>query len=448
MMWHLVHSSWILHVSCNKRRVACIAALLSSVLHTSVFSDGSMHGTSSASGPLKWFIENVLEEGTKSPRTIRLAALHLTGMWLSHPKEIKNYLKELKLLTFYGSVAFDEDFESELVDNLDARTEVSLLAKSPDAELTEAFINTELYARVSVAVLFSKLADLANLVGSADENADCLAALESGKLFLLDLLNSVVNDKDLAKELYKKYSGIHRRKIRAWQMICVLSRFVTEDIVEHVTNSLHICLYRNNLPAVRQYLETFAINIYLKFPSLVRGQLVSILQDYSMRPQALSSYVFIAANVILHASKAVQSSHLDELMPPIIPLLTSHHHSLRGFTQLLVYQVLCKFFPYVDYGASETMPIEKRCFEDLKSYLARNPDCKRLRASMEPYLDAYSPVLSSTPAGIFVNLVEDREFECVPTSLMEEVLNFLNVSIPSFLCSLVWFVSHFKSFRM
>uniref|UniRef100_A0A2P2MML1 Uncharacterized protein LOC103490840 n=1 Tax=Rhizophora mucronata TaxID=61149 RepID=A0A2P2MML1_RHIMU len=137
MMWHLVHSSWILHVSCNKRRVACIAALLSSVLHTSVFSDGSMHGTSSASGPLKWFIENVLEEGTKSPRTIRLAALHLTGMWLSHPKEIKNYLKELKLLTFYGSVAFDEDFESELVDNLDARTEVSLLAKSPDAELTE-----------------------------------------------------------------------------------------------------------------------------------------------------------------------------------------------------------------------------------------------------------------------------------------------------------------------
>lgn len=51
--------------------------------------------------------------------------------------------------------------------------------------------------------------------------------------------------------------------------------------------------------------------------------------------QALSSYVFIAANIILHASEVVQSSHLDELLPPIIPLLTSHHHSLRGFTQVL-----------------------------------------------------------------------------------------------------------------
>jgi hypothetical protein len=50
--------------------------------------------------------------------------------------------------------------------------------------------------------------------------------------------------------------------------------------------------------------------------------------------QALSSYVFIAANVILHASEVVQFRHLDELLPPIVPLLTSHHHSLRGFTQV------------------------------------------------------------------------------------------------------------------
>lgn len=135
MMWNLVHSSWILHVSCNKRRVASIAALLSSVLHPSVFNDESMHETDNAPGPLKWvcflppiflfprvfslliscicecyglisglqFILNLLEEGTKSPRTIRLAALHLTGLWLSNPRIVKFYLKELKLLTLYGS---------------------------------------------------------------------------------------------------------------------------------------------------------------------------------------------------------------------------------------------------------------------------------------------------------------------------------------------------------
>lgn len=45
---------------------------------------------------------------------------------------------------------------------------------------------------MSVAVLFHKLADLADMMGSANETEDCLAALESGKLFLLELLDSAV----------------------------------------------------------------------------------------------------------------------------------------------------------------------------------------------------------------------------------------------------------------
>ncbi|KAK0586054.1 hypothetical protein LWI29_000225 [Acer saccharum] len=396
MIWHLVHSSWILHVSCNKRRVAPIAALLSSVLHSSVFGDEGMHVMGNTPGPLKWFIEKVLEEGTKSPRTIRLAALHLTGLLLLNPKIIKYYIKELRLLTLFGSVAFDEDFEAELAENHDAKIEVSLLAKSADPELTESFINTELYARVSVAVLFFKLADLADMVGSANGDEDCQAALDSGKLFLLELLD----------------------------------------------------LVRNNLPAVRQYLETFAINIYLKFPSLVGEQLVPILQDYDMRPQALSSYVFIAANIILHASKEVQSSHLEDLFPPIVPLLTSHHHSLRGFTQLLVFQVLSKLFRTLESRTSIIMPLEKRCFEELKSYLAKNSDCVRLRASMEGYLDAYNPKLSIIPAGIFVNRVEEREFECVSTSLMEQVHNFLNDVREDLRCSMAKDVVTIKNERL
>lgn len=53
-MWNLVRSSWILHINCNKRRVASIAALLSSVLHPLLFNDESMHQRDNAPGPLKW----------------------------------------------------------------------------------------------------------------------------------------------------------------------------------------------------------------------------------------------------------------------------------------------------------------------------------------------------------------------------------------------------------
>ncbi|XP_060207448.1 uncharacterized protein LOC132635184 isoform X2 [Lycium barbarum] len=432
MMWKLVRSSWILHVSCKKRRIAPIAALMSSVMHYSVFGNEKMHEYENAPGPLKWFVEKILEEGTRSPRTIRLAALHITGLWLACPSIIKFYMKELKLLTQYGSVAFDEDFEAELSENHDAKIEVLVLAKSPDPELTEEFINTELYARVSVAVMFYRLAEIASM---RNEDRNGSAALVSGKMFLLELLDVVVNDKDLSKELCKKYSAIHRRKVRAWQMICILSRFVDQDIVQQVTHNLHVSLYRNNFPSVRQYLETFAIHVYLNFPLLVGQELVPLLRDYNMRPQALSSYVFVAANIILRSTEEYKSRHLSELLPCIIPLLTSHHHTLRGFTQLLVHQILQKILPS-DSSFYATMTLEERCFLDLRSYLQDNPDCVRLRASMEGYLDAFDPNKSVTPAGIFSTRVEELEFECVSATLMDQVINFLNEAREDLRCSM------------
>uniref|UniRef100_A0A1D1XU92 tRNA (guanosine(18)-2'-O)-methyltransferase TARBP1 n=2 Tax=Anthurium amnicola TaxID=1678845 RepID=A0A1D1XU92_9ARAE len=427
MMMQLVKSSWILHLSCNKRRIAPIAALLSSVLHPLVFSDLSMHEMNDNHGPLKWFIEKILDEGTKSPRTIRLVALHLTGLWLSHPVTVKYYIKELILLSLHGSVAFDEDFQAELSENQEAMLEVAMLSRSPDAELTEVFINTEMYARVAVAALFDKLANLADFMRDQKNNDDSQSALLAGKMFLLELLSSAVTDKDLSKELYKKFSGIHRRKVRAWQMICILSRFVDHDIVKQVSSMMHVCLYRNNLPGVRQYLEIFAIQIYLKFPSLVEEQLVPIFHDYNVRPQALSSYVFIAANVILHANEvSVQLKHLNILLPPIIPLLTSHHHSLRGFTQLLVYHVLRKLMSVMGPDNLGDEPLEKKCFRELKSYLAGNVDCVRLRVSMEGILNSFDPRRAASPVGIFNTTNEESDFECVPLTLMEQVTTFLN----------------------
>ncbi|KAF3772821.1 putative methyltransferase [Nymphaea thermarum] len=58
----------------------------------------------------------------------------------------------------------------------------------------------------------------------------------------------------------------------------------------------------------------------------------------------------------------------------------------------------------------------------------------RLRSSMQGFLDAFDPNLAATPEGIFTSKDEDIEFECVPTSLMDQVNDFLNVST-SFLLS-------------
>eukprot|EP01018_Ginkgo_biloba_P005248 Gb_26193 [translate_table: standard] len=384
----------------------------------------------------RWkFLERLFEQGVRSPRTMRLTALHVTGLWFSYPATIKFYMKELKLLTLYGGVSIDEDLDGELQENSAAAREFAMLVQSTDPELTEAFVNSEMYVRVTIAVLFHKLAEQVEsvqLLEGEDRKEDVLIASNSSKMFLLELLYSAVNDVDLAKELYKKYSAIHRRKTRVWQMMCILSRFVDEDLLEQVTSVLHKCIRRNNLPAVRQYIETFAMQIYLKFPSIIVKQMVPILYDYSVKPQALSSYVFIAVNVLMHISPiSLQLELLEELLPPMLPFLTSHHHSLRSFSQILVYRVLLKFLN-VSQTELPSLPVEKKCLQSILAYLEGNTDCTRLRFSVEKFLDIFDPVASATPRGLFCFNNGDSDpstelpFECVPVSVMEHVIHFLN----------------------
>ncbi|CAN4078083.1 unnamed protein product [Withania somnifera] len=55
---------------------------------------------------------------------------------------------------------------------------------------------------------------------------------------------------------------------------------------------------------------------------------------------------------------------------------------------------------------------------------------------MEGYLDAFDPKKSVTPAGIFSTRIEEIEFECVPATLMDQVINFLNETREDLRCSM------------
>lgn len=104
---------------------------------------------------------------------------------------------------------------------------------------------------------------------------------------------------------------------------------------------------------------------YVQFWRRYESVWKSTLLTFRHEIQALSSYVFIAANVILHASQPVQHRHLNELLPPIVPLLTSHHHSLRGFTQV-GYCKICKIdyciSYYIGFTYLECLCIMRVCF--------------------------------------------------------------------------------------
>ncbi|KAH8949071.1 hypothetical protein BDL97_10G011000 [Sphagnum fallax] len=176
---------------------------------------------------------------------MHLTALHITGLWLQYPTTAIFYVEQLKLLTLHGGEAVDEELDGELVESQVGAREYSMLIQSSDIELAER----------------AQVSQDSKVLAIAKSAATC------GQMLLLELLNAAVDDPNLSKELYKKKS------------------------------------LQNNMPSVRQYIEAFAVHIYLRFPSLVEMNLIPLLQDHNIEKKALSSYVLIATNVLLCTSR-------------------------------------------------------------------------------------------------------------------------------------------------
>ncbi|GBG75876.1 hypothetical protein CBR_g21119 [Chara braunii] len=207
----------------GKRRVASTSAFLSAIFYPSVFADLDMHeddvSDEDSAGPLKWLLRKLMTLGSHSPRTMRLTVMHVCGLWLLHPNVALVYLPEIRALALHGADVVDEELDGEIGDGQVACSEYATLLQSADPELTEIFTNSEMYVRVTVAVMVHKMCCMEEkqeleLRNEACE-ADVAAARQFGRKLLLDLLSSTLTDAALSKELYKKNSAVNN-KLGVW----------------------------------------------------------------------------------------------------------------------------------------------------------------------------------------------------------------------------------------
>eukprot|EP00850_Spirogloea_muscicola_P015796 SM000124S25928 [mRNA] locus=s124:173056:184239:- [translate_table: standard] len=406
-MQRLVTAAWSAIADNNKRRVAPSAAFLSATLHPSAFGYPELHAQDSS--PLKWLLRRILSLATKSPRFMRLTASHFTSLLSLYPNIAPLYVQELVTLCLYGAEAVDEELDGALSRSSAAAAEYAALCKTGDSELTELFTNSEMYARVCVAVMVYDLPTTSQSFGFE---------------LLFTLLHKCISDANLNKELYKPYSAIHRRKVRAWQMLSILSRFLTDSTADQVLPLFDTALERANLPSVRQYMEIFGVQVYLRVPRLVTEHLLGKLREHNMKPQVLASYVMIAAHLLTASPASTRVELVKVVLPEVLPSMTSHHHNLRSFTQL----------PEVtQQGAKKAL--DSHILHSLFDYLKNNKDCSRLRVSVNAYLDKFDPIEAATPRGMFTTGSEGEQdpfhpagnppFECMPVAMYDRVAHFL-----------------------
>jgi hypothetical protein len=222
------------------------------------------------------------------------------------------------------------------------------------------------------------------------------------------------------------------RKMRGWQALCVLSRFVTSEIAERVCTSVFEALGEMLHGQIRYFIEIFALQCTRNHPIVFGNALVEqmIRQDLSL--QQIASLMILGGNLIVGRYQLdffrqyeVEGEHtvrLNLVLSGVIPALSSTQGFSRSIAQLLVH----KLIPLVvDIDSTPSGPGTEDSdwyLRSLYNFLDKNSEMKRLRKKQAKFFTHYEVDSVCTPEGV-LSIPVDEGGEAVPLHLVRCIVS-------------------------
>jgi len=223
----------------------------------------------------------------------------------------------------------------------------------------------------------------------------------------------------------------YSRKIRAWQSLCLLARFVTADVADAVMEKVFVSMTQTMHGQIRYFLEAFTIQCARLHPEVFRSLFVKEICRYDLPQQLLSSLMIIGGNLVVGryseeffdtVTMDKKESTLRSILSGVIPWLGSTQGFCRAIAQLLAH----KLIPHVLHlrqnpTKSSTNLQESDWFlKSIFEFLDINPEMQRLRQKQSNFFYQYDVDSVCTPEGI-LSLSIDEGDEANPVLLVDTV---------------------------
>jgi tRNA guanosine-2'-O-methyltransferase len=215
--------------------------------------------------------------------------------------------------------------------------------------------------------------------------------------------------------------------LRSLETMCILSRFVTADIVDEVCKgSFETFASYNTHHALRYFAEIFCIQCARKFPVPFGAKLVQTMHQSTHSNQTIASLMIVAGNLVIgrYQSDFMPSAPIkvEDILYATIPWLSSTQSFTRGIAQLLSHQLITKLQkedPERTNGSALLL--------DIYRFLNENHEMIRLRKKQSTFFEEYDADAVSTPEGLFAIGTDDNG-DSTPlhlVSVLKEVLKEL-----------------------
>ena len=171
-----------------------------------------------------------------------------------------------------------------------------------------------------------------NMLSKIDENS------EQSSIVNEVMKKLVEKDRKLSTQVKRYYDNsiTHRQKLRIWQTMLALGKFVKEkNACEIISEALSVMVSENQ-PSIRYYIEWFVVIVIYKVPSL----LSVIWQNLSEASERRVCSVTCLMSIIMHVAVALPDREFSEMaaeaFTKILPWVQIHHMQARVHAQVVI----------------------------------------------------------------------------------------------------------------
>lgn len=199
-------------------------------------------------------------------------------------------------------------------------------------------------------------------------------------------------------------SEVYAQMIRSWQALCLLSRFVTEDIASDVATRVYHAMSFTMHGQIRYFMEVFTIQCTRLHPAVFGQMYIREIGRNDLTLQHISSLMIIGGNLTVgrysssffHSSSADVSAitRMKEVLCGVLPWLSSTQGFSRAIAQLLCHKLIPLVVNINEdiYSANKSTDNSVKDSSVLRSiyfFLENNTEMMRLRTKQQLFFDAY-----------------------------------------------------------
>lgn len=433
----------------TRRRLGLSAAILTTVLHPVFFSEQALKDPKicamhAEGGAIHESLRKLVSVGQSYNRLLVQISCHLGFLLLEQPCLGKQYsllIQEL-CLSGFGTEASLRSLRDEVLDRTTA-SEVAGIMTSVPPDVAAAYAQAECAPRVGIICLLYEWIQK-GLEGDQ-------SSMEACRLIWSTLYSSSRNDKDLSQSVYTHGGIVHKRKIRLWQALAILSPCIPSDEIETQFKSILEDLDSPNAVTVKQYQEIVGATLVIRMPTLLERYIFSRISDYSSQRREANPCLFSIITVVIthfdqkdvarqaanqgamalfpsNMSRSVWKKMLIDSIEHLLPWTGAFPHANRTFAQIVVWSLL-NSYPEI----TETRPFLKR----IASFLDSNRDMKRLHVrigisgkTLERFdvFETLKPtsILCGPRNSLIRKASKQQTCENAPLPMVQEMLDYLS----------------------